>query len=78
MCANSEEGYDFTVRLPPDLKDRLVNTSRRLNISEADVARLALAFFCDNEGLLRVVESARLAQKKEDGKKFRVFCLLRP
>jgi predicted transcriptional regulator len=45
MCANSEEGYDFTVRLPPDLKDRLVNTSRRLNISEADVARLALAFF---------------------------------
>ena len=48
MCANSEEGYDFTVRLPPDLKDRLVNTSRRLNVTEADVVRLALMYFCDN------------------------------
>jgi len=64
MCANSEEGYDFTVRLPPDLKDRLVNTSRRLNVSEADVVRLALMYFCDNEALMQVVEFARLAQKR--------------
>jgi predicted DNA-binding protein len=50
-----DDNYDFMVRLTPELKDRLVNTSRRLNISEADVARLALTFFCDNEGLLQKV-----------------------
>jgi predicted transcriptional regulator len=64
MCANSEDGYEFTVRLTPDLKERLVNTSRRLNVSEADVVRLALMYFCDNEALMQVVEFARLAQKR--------------
>ena len=64
MCANSEDGYDVTVRLTPDLKERLVNTSRRLNVSEADVVRLALMYFCDNEALMQVVEFARLAQKR--------------
>jgi predicted DNA-binding protein len=70
MCANSEDGYDVTVRLTPDLKERLVNTSRRLNVSEADVVRLALTYFCENEALMRAVEFARLAQKRR--KKFRL------
>jgi hypothetical protein len=71
MCANSEDGYDVTVRLTPDLKEPLVNTSRRLNVSEADVVRLALSYFCENENLMQVVEFARLAQKRR--KKFRLY-----
>jgi predicted DNA-binding protein len=70
MCANSEDGYDVTVRLTPDLKERLVNTSRRLNVSEADVVRLALLYFYENENLMQVVEFARIAQKRR--KKFRL------
>jgi predicted DNA-binding protein len=71
MCANSEDGYDVTVRLTPDLKERLVNTSRRLNVSEADVVRLALSYFCENENLMQVVEFAD-SRRKEDAKKFRL------
>jgi hypothetical protein len=68
MCvkkADAEDERDIVfVRLTPELRKMLKDTSLKLQISESDVVRIALSYFCENESVMRVVEFARIAQRR--------------
>jgi len=68
MCVrktdDGEEYETFSIRLTRDMKKLLRDTSFRLKISEMDVIRLALLYFCGNENAMRLVEYGRIAQRR--------------
>jgi hypothetical protein len=66
MCVKKadDDEQDIYVRLTPELRKLVRDTSLKLSVSEADVVRIALAYFCGNESLMRAVEFARIAQRR--------------
>ena len=67
MCvkkADADDEQDIYVRITPELRKLVRDTSLKLQISESDVVRIALSYFCENEALMRVVEFARIAQRR--------------
>jgi hypothetical protein len=66
MCVKKadDDEQDIYVRLTPELRKLVRDTSFKLQISESDVVRIALIYFCGNESLMRVVEIARIAQRR--------------
>jgi hypothetical protein len=66
MCVKKadDDEQDIYVRLTPELRKLVRDTSLKLQISESDVVRIALTYFCGNENLMRVVEIARIAQRR--------------
>jgi len=66
MCVKKadDDEQDIYVRITPELRKLVRDTSLKLQISESDVVRIALSYFCGNENLMRVVEFARIAQRR--------------
>jgi hypothetical protein len=66
MCVKKadDDEQDIYVRLTPELRKLVRDTSLKLNVSESDVVRIALGYFCGNENVMRAVEFARIAQRR--------------
>ena len=66
MCVKKadDDEQDIYVRITPELRKLVRDTSLKLQISESDVVRIALSYFCGNENVMRVVEFARIAQRR--------------
>jgi hypothetical protein len=66
MCVKKidDDEQEIYVRLTPELRKLVRDTSLKLQISESDVVRIALTYFCRSEHLFNVIELARIAQRR--------------